>query len=244
MLASMTSGTRTRKCSRSPSGLMNPCRTISSGMSCAVAGAGSSDAQDDGQEQDKRRPAPCGAGRVRSMGFPMGSGSAYPRPRSSFRGRGASSSSLQRELLHPLPGVDFGGVDVALRIDRQVVHPVELPALRPCGRSGRDLAALAQQRPTDLFVPSATQRYFCARSGETSTSQVDPDPRVSRSTKNSPTKPQTPLSPVGFWHTAPTFVLSNTWMRSLVRSATYTSPSFVIRTAWTGLRKCGAVAGS
>jgi hypothetical protein len=48
---------------------------------------------------------------------------------------GRRSQALEDELLHPFPLVGFGDVDVALRIDRHTVRPVELPC--PVARAAK-----------------------------------------------------------------------------------------------------------
>src|SRR5207245_11205341 len=56
--------------------------------------------------------------------------------------------ALEDELLGPLAGVDLRRVDVALRVYRQIVHPVELAGLAPVpARLAHDFAVLAQPRP-------------------------------------------------------------------------------------------------
>src|SRR5260370_23741884 len=54
--------------------------------------------------------------------------------------------ALGDELLDPLAGIDFGRIDVAVRIDGQVVDVVELTGVAAAPAAGaQDLAALAQQ---------------------------------------------------------------------------------------------------
>src|SRR3954451_21545751 len=50
----------------------------------------------------------------------------------------ALKSSLEHESLEPAAGRDLRGVDVALRIHRQVVDILELPRLRPLLAEGAD----------------------------------------------------------------------------------------------------------
>src|SRR5947209_18050462 len=61
--------------------------------------------------------------------------------------RAGRRSWLTRELLRPLAGVDLAGVEVAVRVDRQVVDPVELAGLAARPAEGRlHGAAVARQR--------------------------------------------------------------------------------------------------
>src|SRR5438128_11559673 len=60
--------------------------------------------------------------------------------------------ALEDELLGPLARVDLRRIDVALRVYRQIVHPVELAGLAPVpAELAHDVAVLAQQRP-DVIV--------------------------------------------------------------------------------------------
>src|SRR5215207_11342734 len=55
--------------------------------------------------------------------------------------------ALEQELLGPFPGVDLSRVDVAARVDRDVVHPVELARLAAVAAEGSDhLAGVAHER--------------------------------------------------------------------------------------------------
>src|SRR5438445_12000208 len=62
------------------------------------------------------------------------------------------SHALEDELLGPLARVDLRRVDVALRVYRQIVHPVELAGLAPVpAELAHGVAVLAQDRP-DVVV--------------------------------------------------------------------------------------------
>src|SRR5262249_4754059 len=54
------------------------------------------------------------------------------------------------EFLRPFTGVDFGGVDVALRIHREIVHPMKLAGI----------AAVATERADDLAGFAAQGAYL------------------------------------------------------------------------------------
>src|SRR5262249_33376071 len=62
------------------------------------------------------------------------------------------TDALEDEPLGPLARVDFGRVDVALGVYRQIVHPVKLSGLPPVPPElAHDLAVVAQQGP-DVIV--------------------------------------------------------------------------------------------
>src|SRR5437588_5753045 len=56
------------------------------------------------------------------------------------------------ELLHAAPEADLGGVEVAFRIDRDVVHPLELPRLPAMAAPLVDERARVAQERADLPV--------------------------------------------------------------------------------------------
>src|SRR5882757_9904536 len=58
----------------------------------------------------------------------------------------------QLELLDALSGVDFGGIDVALRIDRHGVNPVELAGVAAVMAEGADHAAVVPLQHADFVV--------------------------------------------------------------------------------------------
>src|ERR1700730_15607967 len=61
---------------------------------------------------------------------------------------GDGEDPLVGELLDALAVVDLGGVDVAARVDRHVVHPVQLARVAPAPAEAReDLAAGAREHP-------------------------------------------------------------------------------------------------
>src|ERR1044071_1797645 len=65
----------------------------------------------------------------------------------------SQAPSPVEELLRALAGVDFGRVDVALRVDGEVVDPVELagaPAV--AAEAAQDAPGVAEQVPHDVVL--------------------------------------------------------------------------------------------
>src|SRR6516164_5965478 len=58
----------------------------------------------------------------------------------------------QPELLDALPGVDLGGIDVTLGVDRHGVHPVELAGIAAVMAEAADHAAIVALDHPDLVV--------------------------------------------------------------------------------------------
>src|SRR5687768_12898689 len=145
MPSSMTEGTRTRRWSRSPTGLTNPCRTISCGMSCAAAGPSVAARRTTSRTRKLRISClDCNEGR---RAFKHTPAAAVLARRSIAIVVVAVVGFPEDELLRALARVDLSGVEVAARVRCHVVHPVELAgAAAVAAELADDLAGAAQQR--------------------------------------------------------------------------------------------------
>ena len=129
------------------------------------------------------------------------------------------------ELLHALSAIRFGGVDVALGIGGDAVDGIELR--RAGGRRRRRWSESPACR-AEVREPSCSshRRHI-------NTSAADP--------AKAPHRTSTPSPSVSFGdERSLTYVPSvlKTWMRSLVRSQTYSRPSLASATPCTGVRNC------
>ena len=83
--------------------------------------------------------------------------------------------AAETELLCPLARVDLGSEHVPSRIDRQVVHPVELARLTPVAAEGADVSPVSRTSVrTSLFAPSALISQVSSASGQSSRSHTEP----------------------------------------------------------------------
>ena len=136
------------------------------------------------------------------------------------------------ELLRAFSGIDLGGVEVALGVDRQVVHPVELAWITAWSPEGADdgarlaverqhlvVAAVGQEQPLLLRIARDHQVPHRAVAGRARLDRELPDE---------------------------TAVLAEDLVAIADRSQTYTIPSREKRTQCTGVPNCsdGGAAGS